>query len=125
MNYQIEQQHPVVRFETFNDGTVKIYKLKDVSDPGMQPRLAPVLYRNHAFAYKTIGTKQNYEAMQASVRLDEKIRIHLDRGISPQDIAVVDNIQYEIVQLQHIMTTKPATTVIYLQRREEIYDELL
>lgn len=111
-------------FKTFNDGSVKIYKLKDVSLPGFQPRLAPVLYRNHSFAYKTIGTKQNYEAMQANVRLDEKVEIHLDRGLSPQDIAVIDNIQYDIVQTQHYTATKPPSSVLYLRRREEIYDEL-
>lgn len=111
-------------FETFNDGSVRIYKLKDVSYPGDQPDLKPCLYRTHSFQYKTIGAKQNYEAMQAQVRLDEKVKIHLDRGISSQDVAVIDDIQYKIIHAQHFTATKPATTILTLQRLEEIYDDL-
>ena len=69
------QYYQPTQFETFNDGSVKIYKLKDVSYPGFQPDLKPCLYRIHSFQYKTIGTKQNFEAMQAKVRLDEKVKV--------------------------------------------------
>lgn len=111
-------------FETFNDGVASIYKLSDVSEKGLQARLRPILYKTATFQYKTIGVKRNYEAMQASVRLDEMIKIMLDRNISPQDIVVVEGVQYEIKQVQHKTETKPATTLLSLQRVEEWYDNI-
>lgn len=112
------------KFETFNDGVVYIYKTTDISLPGYKPQLKPVFYRAYHFAYRTIGIKRNYEAMQLSVRLDELINIQLDRNISPQDIVVIEGVQYDIKQLQHKQETKPPTTLISLQRREEFYDDI-
>ena len=48
------------------------------------------------FGFKTIGVKRNYEAMQAEVRLDELIQVLLDRKISPQDVVVIEGVQYKI-----------------------------
>lgn len=113
-----------MKFETFNDGLVYVYKTTDVSQPGYKPCIKPLFYRVYQFAYRTIGVKRNYEAMQLSVRLDELISIHLDRHISPQDIIVIEGIQYDIKQIQHRQETKPATSLLSLQRREEFYDDL-
>ena len=113
------------KFETFNDGIAYIYKLTDVSVPGMRPALKPKLYLKTVFEYRTIGVRRNYEAMQAAVRLDEMIKIIQNRQLSPQDIVVVDGIQYSIKQIQHKNDTAPRTTLISLQRLEEDYDSLL
>lgn len=110
------------KFETFNDGLCTIYKLTDVSIPGLRPDLRPLFYKAVTFEYKTIGIKRHYESMQASVRLDEMIKIMIDRNISPQDIVVIDGIQYEIKQVQHKPDTKPETSLLSLQRVEEYYD---
>lgn len=109
------------KFETFNDGIAYIYQIKDISKPGDRPCLKPVLYRKHSFEYRTIGVRRNYEAMQAEVRLDEMIKIHLDRGVSSQDVVVIDGIQYSVVQVQHKTNTLPGTSLVTLQRREEYY----
>lgn len=112
------------KFETFNDGIVYVYKTTDISLPGYKPCLKPLFYRAYNFAYRTIGVKRNYEAMQLSVRLDELISIHLDRNISPQDVIVIEGVQYDIKQIQHRQETKPPTSLLSLQRREEFYDDL-
>lgn len=123
MNYQSRYVFKT-QFETFNDGVASIYKITDVSLPGLQPQLKPHFYRAVSFQYKTIGVKRNYEAMQASVRLDEMIKVMLDRNLSPQDVIVIEGVQYEIKQVQHKTETKPATTLISLQRLEECYDSI-
>ena len=110
------------KFETFNDGVCTIYKLVDVSIPGYKPTLKPLFYRAMAIEYKTIGIKRNYEAMQASVRIDELVKIQQDRKISPQDLVVINGIQYDIKQVQHKQETAPSTTLLSLQRLEEVYD---
>ena len=102
-----------------------IYKLADVSIPGYKPQLKPKWYRSLPFGYKTIGVKRNYEAMQAAVRLDEMIIISQNREISPQDIVVIEGVQYDVKQVQHKNDTAPGrTTLISLQRLEEVYDDL-
>ena len=112
------------QFETFNDGIVWIYKLTDVSLPGFKPVFKPSLHKKYQFGYKTIGVRRNYDAMQAGVRIDEMISIMQDKSISPQDIAVIDGIQYDIKQAQHLKNTFPHTSLLSLQRLEENYDDI-
>lgn len=111
-------------FETFNDGIVNIYKLNDVSEPGMKPNLKPDLHKKCHFGYRTIGVKRHYEAAQAQVRLDEMIQIPIDRAISTQDIAVIQEVQYNIKQVQHKMDTMPKTSLLSLTILEAYYDGL-
>lgn len=112
------------KFEKFTDGIVYIYKTVDSSLPGYKPCLKPLFYRVYKFEYMTIGVRRNYEAMQQSVRLDELIKIQLDRRISPQDVIVIEGVQYDIKQIQHRQETVPPTSLISLQRREEVYDSI-
>ena len=112
------------KFEVFNDGVAHISKLVDVSLPGFKPVFKPQPYKRFAFHYKTIGVRRNYEAMQAQVRLDEMILIAQDRHISPQDIAVIEGVQYDIKQVQHLNDSYPRTSLLSLQRLEENYDDL-
>lgn len=112
------------QFQIFNDGIVWIYKLADVSLPGFKPAFKLSLHRKYQFRYKTIGVRRNYDAMQAGVRLDEMIVIMQDRNISPQDIAVVNGVQYDIKQVQHMNDTFPHTSLLSLQRLEENYDDI-
>lgn len=109
-------------FETFNDGIVQIYRLKDVSQPGFHPDLRPELLKKFHFKYKTIGVKRAYEAMQSHVRLDEMISIPNDRNISTQDICRINGIVYEVKQIQHKTDTRPATTLLSLTRTECSYE---
>lgn len=112
------------KFEVFNDGVAHIYKLADVSLPGFKPTFKPQPYRNYPFQYKTIGVRRNYEAMQAQVRLDEMIEVMQDRCVSPQDIVVIEGVQYDIIQVQHKNDTYPKTSLLSLRRLEENYDDI-
>ena len=112
------------RFQTSNDGVAHVYKVTDVSIPGYRPQLKPQWYRSFPFSYKTIGVKRNYEAMQAQVKLDEMIQIVQNRQISPQDIVVIEGVQYDVKQIQHKNDTAPHTSLLSLQRLEECYDDL-
>lgn len=112
------------KFEVLNDGVCRIFKLVNTAEPGLKPHLEPTFYKKMNFAYKTIGVKRNYEALQAMVKLDEMIEIMLDRNVSTQDIVVIENVQYEIKQVQHKKDTYPETSLLSLQKLEENYDSL-
>lgn len=112
------------KFETFNDGNVRLYAQKDISEPGKRPEIRPVLICSCNFEYRTIGAKRHFEAAQAQVRLDEMISVPLNRAVSTQCLAVIDGIQYEIKQVQHKTDTLPPTSMLSLTRLESRYADL-
>ena len=118
------ERQKITDVETFNDGMVYIYKLANTAEPGLRPQYTPTLYRKLMFGYKTIGVKRNYEALQAQVKLDELIQVMLDRHISSQDVAVIEDVQYQIKQVQHKQDTFPFTSLLSLEKLEEDYDDL-
>lgn len=118
------ERQKITNTETFNDGVCTVYKVTNTAQPGLRPHMSPTLYRKLNFEYKTIGVKRNYEALQAQVKLDELIQILLDRRISAQDIVVINEVQYQIKQVQHKKDTVPFTTLLSLVKLEEDYDDL-
>lgn len=118
------ERQKITNTETFNDGIAYVYKIVNTAEPGFKPQYTPTLYRKFAFGYKTIGVKRNYEALQAQVKLDELIQILLDRKVSAQDIVVINEVQYQIKQVQHKKDTVPFTTLLSLVKLEEDYDDL-
>jgi len=110
-------------FLQFNDGIVDIYAVGNAADVGDMPEeQLTIKYDNLRFEYLTIGVRRNYEAMQADVKLSELIRTPMHRDISSQDVAIINGIQYEIVQAQHDDDTRPPSTKLSLSRLEVNYD---
>lgn len=118
MNYK---KYP---YETFNNGVCTIYKLADVSKVGFRPRMVAKFSKKFHFGYRTIGVKRNFEAEQAGIQLDELIEIPMDRSISTTNIVVINDVAYEIKQIQHKNDTKPHTTWLSLVRTEVDYEFL-
>lgn len=113
-----------IQYERFNSGIAYIYHVTDKSKPGFRAKITADGYKKFHFQYMTIGVKRNYEAQQAGIRLDELISIPQDRNISTQDICMINDIAYEIKQVQHKLDTKPATTWLSLIRTEAAYEFL-
>ena len=110
-------------FLCFNDGIANIYAVDNIASPGDQPKQGlKIKHAGLRFEYKTIGVHQNYEALQANVRLDEQIQIPMHREISSQDVAVINGRQYEIIQARHLTTTNPPSSKLTLLRREVDYE---
>jgi hypothetical protein len=119
---RVKEKRP--RFEILNNGFVAIYRIENVSEVGFKPVNRPILHQKYPFNYQTVGVKRAYEAAQAQCRLDELIKIPLDRAVSTQDIAVIDCIQYEIKLVQHKYDTLPPTSWLSLVRLEAAYEDL-
>lgn len=110
------------KFLTFNDGIAKIYNVTNDADLGNRPKENLDLKLSLRFSYHTIGMKRNYEAMQLQVKLSELISVPMHREVSPQDVVVIGQKQYSIVQIQHKPNTLPPSSLISLSRLEEEYD---
>lgn len=110
------------KFLTFNDGIANIYNIINNAEKGDRPTEKLNLLLSLRFSYNTIGIKRNYEAMQQQVKLSELICTPMHREISPQDVVVIGQKQYSVVQIQHKPDTLPPSSLLSLSRLEEDYD---
>lgn len=112
----------MTKFEVFNDGVVTFYDVRNIANAGERPVDGLVLKSSMRFAYSNISMRRLYDAMQENIKIDELIIIPQNRFLSTQDVAIVDNKQYRISQIQHINTTKPPISRISLERLLTEYD---
>lgn len=110
------------QFLTFNDGTLCVYAVANIAEPGDRPREGLQLKETLRFAYQTVGLQRHYTAMQAQVEIAELVRVPLRRDISTQDVVVLEGKQYLVRQVQHDDDTKPPVTLLSLERVVQEYD---
>lgn len=113
------------KFLTFNSGVVSFYRLVNVAQAGNKPLYERQLIARMRFDYETLGMNRFYTALQADIKLDELIITPLIRSVSTQDIAVINNIDYRIEQVQHVSDTKPPASRFSLSKIQEnggVYD---
>lgn len=108
---------------TFDDGTVKIYRITDSAAPGKKPKPVLGVYHEHCFGYGTVGVTRYYTALQAKQQIEDTIYIPDWWMISPEkDIAVMeDGSQFSIRQAQR--TTDEEDLQIMLLSLERIGEE--
>jgi len=88
--------------QTYNDGVVKLYCVKNIAEAGNRPKEALHLKRVLRYAERTVGLGRFWTAKQAQVEIDLLLRVQKLRDVSTQDIAIPnDGQQYKIVQIQY------------------------
>lgn len=112
------------KIQTFNDGIVNIYSVKNIAEPGNMPKegltlkVGPLRYKE-----RTVGMSRYWTAMQAQARIDTVLRVQRIRGVSVQDIAVPnDGEQYRIKQIQYPEDVVPDVMDLSLERIDAKYD---
>ena len=87
---------------TFDDGILKIYSTKDISNPGMKPETVLVLKDKYYFGYESIGVTRHYAAKQVKSKISNIVHVLQDRAILGEDICVLeDGLQYRCDLIQH------------------------
>lgn len=108
---------------TYDDGIVNIYSVVDEAENGLKPKAVLKNKAAYYFAYETVGVTRYYEAQRADSQIDETIRIYQDRTIFADDIAVIDDIQFRISQIQHKEDEDGIRiSLLSLERINEHYD---
>lgn len=109
---------------TFDDGTVKIYLVKNISKPGDVPSKGLSDPKTFYFAFQNIGITRTYEAIKANQQIDLLIATYLDRDITTNDIAVLEDGKQYIIRT--IQPTKDEYGIdimkIGLERNGETYE---
>lgn len=106
--------------QTFNDGTVCICAVADVSQPGFRPRKC--LRQIHVLRYqeRTVGVTRFWAAKAAQERVDRVIRVPQCGGLSIGQVAVLHGgVQYSIQQIQTPVGVVPSVLDLSLRTLEE------
>lgn len=104
-----------IKFETFLDGLCSVWRLDDKQRP------VPVI-QNMRFRDRIIGTRRNYEAEQASHKVERLIRIPRADQVERGAFVVINGKQYGVAQTQIIKDTLPECTDLTLEQPELLLD---
>lgn len=99
------------KFETFNDGVLNVFKLKD-------RKKGELILKNLRFGNKTIGIKSYYEARVLSEEIDRKIAVPCVGKIGQMDLIEIENKQYKIYQIQEKFDAKPPCSYLTLKENK-------
>ena len=106
-----------------NDGFVKIYSVENVARPGAMPKEGLILKIKLRLHQRTVGIARYNAGLQNKVEIDSVIRCLLNRDVSTQDVAVINNErQFRIVQIQYIEGIVPMSMDLSLERIEAKYE---
>ena len=104
-----------VKFETFLDGLCSVWQLDDEQQPVL-------VIKNMRFQDRVVGTRRNYEAEQASHKVERLIRIPRADQVARGAFVVINGRQYAIAQTQTIKDTLPECTDLTLEQPELLLD---
>lgn len=109
--------------QTFNDGIVGIYEVKNISSPGNKAKKG-LTYKVGPFPFeeRTVGISRFYTAMQEQIKIGQLIRTPRNNTVSPQDITIISGKQYEIKQVQYPKDVTPPSMDLSLERLVAQYD---
>lgn len=96
--------------ETFNDGIMELWTYGDDN--------SPIKIANLRFCSKTIGFERHFAAQNVNTEISKLISCPLLISTSIHDFAVINQIKYEIIEIQPIESTHPKTMLLSLRQLE-------
>jgi len=106
--------------QSFNDGVVKIYEVSNISEPGGMPKEGLVYKQTLRFKNRTVGFNRFYVALQNNQKVAFLIRCQQVEGVFANDVAILKDDQYRIVQIQYPEELKVMD--LTLEKVGELYD---
>lgn len=107
--------------QTFNDGIVTVYAVRDKAEPGHRPDRELVKKTTLRFAERRLGVQRYYSGKQNQIEISQIIRVQKRKEISNQDIAIIEGVQYRIDMVQHAFNVYPACMDLTLTTIEQKY----
>lgn len=109
--------------QSFNDGIVNIYSVKNIAAPGNMPKdgLIPKI-ENLRYEECTVGMSRYWTALQDNAKIDQLLRVPRINSVTSHDVAILDGRQYDIVQVQYPPDVEPPCMDLSLERLEVAYE---
>lgn len=109
--------------QSFADGFVKIYTVKDVARPGYTP--VEMLSFKFSLRYneQRLGITRFYSGQQNQSQIERVIRVPRAGSVSNQDVAITeDGHKYRIDLVQAVMDVHPPSVDLTLARLDQDYE---
>ena len=100
------------KIQTFNDGILSLYTIND--DDSLSPVQSGI-----RFEYRTVGSKRFFEAYEFQRRADKVVRIPPTAEPLSNDIVIIEDKQFNILQVQKIKDTMPECWQLTLEAIKE------
>lgn len=107
--------------QTFNDGTVAIYSIKDTAQPGYKPKEMAIKETVLRFEERRLGIERFYQGQQNQVEISRVIRAPRHEKVNTQQIAVIKGVQYRINLIQHAPDVYPPCMDLTLAAIQQEY----
>lgn len=97
------------KIQTFNSGIVRLAYI--LQGERLRYKGNPLRYNE-----RTVGLRRFFQADQVGRKISKVIRVPKIKDISENDVAIINNNQYSIVQMQNIDDTKPKCWQLTLEK---------
>lgn len=109
--------------QTFNDGIVNIYSVKNVAGSGNMPKDKLVeKIKNLRYEEHIVGMSRYWTALQDNARIEKLLRVSRINSVTVHDVAILNGQQYDIMQVQYPPYVEPPCMDISLERLEVAYE---
>ena len=107
----------------FDSGIIKFYDLSEIQERGKMPKQSLSFVTSAYYGERTIGYNRYYARLGANQQIDMLVRIWENRRIKIGMVAIIQNEQYRISNIQHIIADDGLrATDISLERLGDFYD---
>ena len=107
----------------FDAGLVDIYTIFNTAEAGDIPKEGLIYGSSYWYEERSVGITRFYAALKMDVKIERLIRIWRVNSIDTSQICKIDEVQYRIVQVQHVKNEDGLeVTDLSLERLGETYD---
>ncbi len=110
-----------MRQQTYNDGLVDVYAVKNVASPGDTPKEGLAFKLRLRFEERTVGISRYYQAMQQQVKPERVLRMQRHETVCAGDMVVFNGRRYRVERVQYIKDVTPPSMDLEIGRWEQ-YD---
>ena len=109
--------------QSFGDGLVKVYSVKDVAQPGYKPVEKLVFKIALRYDEQRLGIQRFYSGQQNQSQIERVIRVPRAGQVSNQDVAITeDGHKYRVDLVQAVMDIYPPCVDLTLARLDQDYE---
>lgn len=111
--------------QTFNDGILKVYKVRNIANPGDRPKdgLTLKLLKPLRYAELKVFDSKFWSASQNNTKIERLLRVPRTDQVQREDKVIpIDGQQYEIVQIQYPIDIVPKSMDLSLERINTAYE---
>lgn len=108
-------------FAPLIDGTLVVYELGDIGEPGGIPKQGLIEKWRLRYDERVVGMNRYWRAQQVSATITRLVRCHRLDAVTTLHVVVMDGEQYNIRQIQIIPDLSPQVMDLSLERRVDKY----